>query len=128
MLSLSIAINDSILLKPIPLLASMKFIVLFLLHETTGLYNIDRRRLLKTVPLLAVNQDGEKLCKNCKFFKKDFITETKFGHCSRFPFQQTDYYLVDGYKDESPTSYYFCSTARSSDHMCGKEGKYYSRT
>jgi hypothetical protein len=104
----------------------MKFIVLFLLHETTGLYNIDRRQLLKTVPsLFAVNQDGEKFCKNCKFFKKDFFTETKFGHCSHFPFGQTDNYLVDGFKDESPMNYYFCSTARSSDRMCGPEGKYF---
>jgi hypothetical protein len=107
----------------------MKFIVLlFLFHETTGLYNIDRRQILKTVPtLLAVNQDGEKFCKDCKFFKKDFFTETKYGHCSNFPFQNTDNYLVDGFKDESPMNYYFCSTARSSDRMCGPEGKYYER-
>ena len=107
----------------------MKFIVLlFLLHETTGLYNIDRRQLLKTVPLFAVNQDGEKICKNCKFFKKDFITDTKFGHCSHFPTEPiNNYYLVDGYKDNSPTSYHYCATARSSDRMCGPEGKYYER-
>lgn len=106
----------------------MKFIVLsILLQPISGLYgNIDRRQLLKTVPLLAVNNQDEKICKNCKFFKKDFITDTKFGHCSRFPTEPiNNYYLVDGFKDESPTSYYFCSTARSSDHMCGKEGKYY---
>lgn len=109
----------------------MKFIVLlFLLHKTTGLFgNIDRRQLLKTVPsLLAVNQDGEKLCKNCKFFKKDFITDTKFGHCSHFPTEPiNNYYLVDGYKDKSPASYHYCATARSSDRMCGSEGKYYER-
>jgi hypothetical protein len=104
----------------------MKFIVfLFLLHEITGLYNIDRRQILKTVPL-AINQNGEKFCKDCKFFKKDFFTETKYGHCSHFPLQQqTNDYLVDGYKDESPTVYYYCSTARSSDRMCGVEGKYF---
>ena len=102
----------------------MKFIMLFLL-QCSGLY-VERRQLLK-IHLLAVHTPEEKFCKNCKFFKKDFFTETKFGHCSRFPFQQTDNYLVDGYKDESPINYYYCSTARSSDHMCGKEGKYYSR-
>lgn len=109
----------------------MKLIVLlFLLHETTSLFgNIDRRQLLKTVPsLLAVNHDGEKICKNCKFFKKDFITDTKFGHCSHFPNEPiNNYYLVDGYKDNSPTSYHYCATARSSDRMCGPEGKYYER-
>ena len=98
----------------------MKFIMLFLLQECFG---FQERNFLKT-PLLAVKE--EKFCKDCKFFKKDFFTETKFGHCSRFPFQQTDNYLVDGYKDESPINYYYCSTARSSDHMCGPEGKYYS--
>ena len=111
------------------LLATMKFIVLLcLFHETTGLYNIDRRQILKTVPsLLAVNQD-EKICKNCKFFKKDFAADTKFGHCSHFPTEQiNNYYLVDGYKDKSPTSYHYCATARSSDRMCGPEGKYYER-
>ncbi len=92
--------------------------MLFLLHESYGFQ--ERRNFLKTP--LAVKE--EKFCKNCKFFKKDFFTETKFGHCSRFPFQQTDNYLVDGYKDESPINYY-CSTARSSDRMCGPEGKYY---
>ena len=99
----------------------MKFIMLLLLQECFG---FQERNFLKTVPL-AVKE--EKFCKDCKFFKKDFFTETKFGHCSRFPFQQTDNYLVDGYKDESPINYYYCSTARSSDHMCGPEGKYYSR-
>jgi len=102
----------------------MKFILLFLLHDSYGFQ--ERRNFLKKVPLLAV--PTEKFCKDCKFFKKDFFTETKYGHCSHFPFEPTSNYLVDGYKDDSPASYYYCSTARSSDHMCGPEGKYYSRT
>ena len=104
----------------------MKFIVLFLLQQSLGLY-LERRQLLKTVPsLLAVNQEGEKFCKNCKFFRKNFFTETKYGHCSLFPNQPIDTnYLVDGYKDESPISYYYCSIARSSDRMCGSEGKFF---
>jgi hypothetical protein len=102
----------------------MKFIVLsLLLQPSSGLY-ADRRQLLKTVPLLAVN-NGEKFCKDCKFFKKDFFTETKYGHCSLFPNQPTDNYLVDGIKDQSPMNYYYCSVARSSDRMCGPEGTYY---
>jgi hypothetical protein len=100
---------------------------MLLLYQSYGLYNIERRQILKTIPtLFAVNQD-DKFCKDCKFFKKDFFIETKYGHCSFFPNEPTDNYLVDGYKDESPTSYYYCSTARSSDRMCGKEGKYYER-
>jgi hypothetical protein len=99
----------------------MKFILFFLLHESYGFQ--ERRHFLKTVPLLAV--PTEKFCKDCTFFKKDFFTETKYGHCSHFPFEPTSNYLVDGYKDDSPASYYYCSTARSSDHMCGPEGKFY---
>jgi hypothetical protein len=56
----------------------MKFILFMLLHS---LGFQERRDFLKSVPF-SVN---EKICKNCKFFKKDFFTETKYGHCSRFP-------------------------------------------
>ena len=91
----------------------MKFLMFFLLQ----CYAFQERPLA-----------GEKFCKNCKFFKKDFFTETKFGRCSRFPLQQTDNYLVDGYKVTSPTSYYYCSTARSYDRMCGPEGRGYTPT
>lgn len=61
------------------------------------------------------------------FVKIASFSETKYGHCSRFPFQLPNDYLVDGVKNTSPISYHYCSTARSSDHMCGPEGKYYSR-
>jgi len=100
----------------------MKLIALFcLLYQS---YGLDRRQLLKTVPsLLVMNQ--EKFCKDCKFFKKDFFSETKYGHCSRFPNQPINNYLVDGFKDTSPTNYHYCSVARSYDHMCGPEGKYF---
>ena len=101
----------------------MKFI-LFMLFQCSAL--LERRQILKTVPLLAL-QNHEKFCKDCKFFKKDFFTETKYGHCTHFPFEPTSNYLVDGYKDDSAANYYFCSTARSSDLMCGPEGKYFSR-
>ena len=92
----------------------MKFILFMLLQQSLG---------FQERPLA-----GEKFCKNCKFFKKDFFTETKFGRCSNFPLQQTDNYLVDGYKDKSPMHYYYCSTARSFDHMCGPEGRGYTPT
>jgi len=104
----------------------MKFLLLFVL-QTFGLY-IPRRELLKTVaPLFLVNKDDEiKICKDCKFFKKDFYSETRFGHCSHFPNEPiNNYYLVDGFKDTSPTSYHYCATARSSERMCGQEGKYF---
>ncbi len=101
----------------------MKFLLLFVL-QTFGLY-IPRREVLKIAPLLLVNHEI-KICKDCKFFKKDLYTDTKFGHCSHFPVQETNnYFLVDGFKDTSPTSYHYCATARSSERMCGQEGKYF---
>jgi hypothetical protein len=107
----------------------MKYLLYIFLLQSFGLgLHIPRREVLKIAPLLLVNQDEKikvNICKDCKFFKKDFLSQTKFGLCSNFPYQQTDYYLVDGFKDTSPTSYYYCSTARSSDRMCGPEGKYF---
>lgn len=104
----------------------MKFLV-FLLYQSFALY-IPRREILKIAPLFLVDKDEIKIniCKDCKFFKKDFYSETKFGHCSHFPNQPIDnYFLVDGLKDTSPTSYHYCATARSSEKMCGSEGKYF---
>ena len=101
----------------------MKCIVLFcLLYQSLGL---ERRQLLRAVPsLLTMKQ--EKYCKDCTFFKKDFFTETKFGHCTRFLNQPTnDYSLVDGVKEMPLTSYHYCATARKFDDMCGPEGKYF---
>ena len=103
----------------------MKFILLCLFTQSFALYT--RREILKIAPLFLVNEDEKiKICKDCKFFKKDFHTETRFGHCSKFPNEPiNNYYLVDGFKDTSPTSYNYCATARSSDRMCGPEGKYF---
>jgi hypothetical protein len=104
----------------------MKILLLFLLQQSFGLY-VDRRKLFKMTPLFLVNsQDEIKICKDCKFFKKDYIFETRFGHCLHFPNEPiNNYYLVDGFKYTSPTSYHYCSTARSFDNMCGTEGKYF---
>ena len=65
------------------------------------------------------------LCVNCKFFKKDFFTESKFGKCTKFPQNTIDYTLVDGISVNKKQEYYYCSTAREMESMCGKEGKFY---
>jgi len=65
-----------------------------------------------------------KFVKIVNFLKRDYIFETRFGHCLHFPNEPiNNYYLVDGFKDTSPTSYHYCSTARSFDKLCGPEGK-----
>ena len=72
-----------------------------------------------------------KLCKDCAFFTKDFFTTNKFGKCALFPKEEykptNNYYLVDGMKVVNNVDYYFCATARKSDHMCGMEGKLYQK-
>lgn len=67
-----------------------------------------------------------KLCIDCKHFKKDFFSTNKFGKCSLFPiddYEYNKYYFVDGYQNEKKQNYYFCSTVRHFDSMCGNEGK-----
>lgn len=70
-------------------------------------------------------QSEPKFCKNCKFFiKPGFLIGDKFGKCQIFSSKKEDDYLVDGYR-ENIYEYYYCSTARNSDRMCGPEGKKY---
>ena len=68
------------------------------------------------------------LCIDCKFFTKEFLKDNKFGKCTFFPIEKssTDY-LVDGTRGFEPTEYFYCSTARSSERMCGEEGKHFEK-
>jgi len=74
------------------------------------------------LPVFSFEGDKQKLCMNCKYFKKNFLSDNKFGKCSLFPREETTtYYLVDG-SPNRPEDYYYCSTAREYDSMCGKTG------
>ena len=75
--------------------------------------------------LLSVNALNPVLCVNCKFFKKGFNTESRFGKCTMFPEQSNDSMLVDGISVLKKQDYKYCITARDFDSMCGKEGKFY---
>ena len=67
-----------------------------------------------------------KLCIHCEHFKNSFMTGNKFGKCALFYTKTEDkYYLVDGSEKVSFNNYHYCSTARSFEDMCGKEGKHY---
>ena len=65
-----------------------------------------------------------KLCIDCKYFTKNlFFMPNKFGKCSLFlKEQEDDDFLVNGIRN---IEYYYCSTARNYDSMCGKEGTLY---
>ena len=74
------------------------------------------------LPILSFKIGKQHLCINCKHFKKDFLSDDKFGKCSLFKKEITNYdYLVDGYSKQIK-DYYYCSTARQSEDMCGKKG------
>jgi hypothetical protein len=78
------------------------------------------------LPIISVKQVKPNLCINCKHFIPD-NNNGKFGKCSFFKIKEfnTDF-LVNGISNEED-NYYFCSTSRNSNNMCGEEGKYYKK-
>jgi len=76
------------------------------------------------LPIISLKQNKPKLCINCKYFITDNNTG-KFGKCSLFPKQSgKNNYLVTGINEDE---YFFCSTLRDTNGMCGEEGKYYKK-
>ena len=66
-----------------------------------------------------------KLCVNCKYFITDNATG-KYGRCSLFPKKENEINsLVNGIYEYNEVNY--CSTARTSENMCGLEGKMYKK-
>ena len=65
-----------------------------------------------------------KFCVNCKYFIETTYLNRDNGKCSLFPNESKDY-LVSGVK--KPENYYYCSTARSWDNMCGPDAKKYKK-
>ena len=72
-----------------------------------------------------------KLCIDCKFFRKyKFSNDNNYGKCSFFResiIDDDNHYLVTGIEKDKEELYYFCSTSRNFQHMCGKEGKFYEK-
>jgi len=85
------------------------------------------------LPIISLKQKQikPKLCINCKYFITDNDTG-KFGKCSLFPKKAVKInYLVNGINginDINDNEYYFCSTSRDTNDMCGEEGKYFERS
>jgi hypothetical protein len=64
-----------------------------------------------------------KYCVNCMFFRKEWMTDNRHGKCSLFLLASSSVdELVTGHKH---TEYHYCSSARSEDTMCGREGTKY---
>ena len=77
--------------------------------------------------IIFVNALKSELCITCSFYKKDRLSDKKFGKCTLFQQEASnDYIFVDGTIDKK-IDYHYCSTARKLDHMCGEEGKFYNK-
>jgi len=76
----------------------------------------------------SLNEIKPKLCINCKYFISDDDTN-KFGKCSLFPKLEENNisFLVNGDKNIKNIQYFYCSTLRSDNTKCGKEGKMFKR-
>ena len=66
-----------------------------------------------------------KLCVNCKYFIPD-NDSGKYSKCFLCPtIQGKANFLVSGTIDKD--DYYYCTTARSGNAICGQEGKFYKK-
>lgn len=77
---------------------------------------------LFSVSITNSRQLKPKFCINCKYYIPSQQNKANFGKCALFPSQQADF-LVSG--TENPENYYYCSTARSWQDMCGKNATRY---
>ena len=76
----------------------------------------------------SATQPLPKLCVNCRFFtKKNFFLGDEFGKCSLFSreIENSEYFVTGKKKDK--TDLWYCSTARNSEAMCGKNGNYFEQ-
>ena len=79
------------------------------------------------LPVFSLKEIKPKYCFNCKYFMPN-TNEVKFGKCSAFPKKvNDDDFLVTGTKEDKIIEFSFCSTARSTDNMCGIEGLMHKR-
>ena len=92
------------------------------------MFNIFTILSILFLPISSFKVITPKLCVNCKYFLTDNDTG-KFGKCSLFQKKENDIYsLVNGIKEVKNNEYiHFCSVARSTEHMCGQEGKMYKK-
>jgi hypothetical protein len=63
-------------------------------------------------------------CKNCKFFIQQHGMPESFGKCGLFPKVEQDFFLVTGIAEEK-NDFYYCSTSRHINTMCGEKGTHY---
>ena len=81
-----------------------------------------------TQPSNSQKSMNTKFCLNCRYFLDNSYTGIQFGKCAQFPhIIEDNSYLITGTSIYQEIDYHYCSTARSTETMCGKEGKIYKR-
>ena len=80
---------------------------------------------------LFVSCYSTKFCHQCKHFRRSpglLYFNTAFAHCSMYSkVDENNDYLVTGNINNIKDDYYFCSTARSIESMCGVVGKKFEK-
>jgi hypothetical protein len=73
----------------------------------------------------SLRVSSNNFCKDCRFYIQN-CKIPQYSKCYRFPKIYDNYnYLVTGIESDENTDFYYCSTARMSDILCGEEGKKY---
>ena len=78
--------------------------------------------LCSVLPIFSSFLEKQKMCTNCKYFKKNYFSVNHLGKCSLFPLEKTNRYLIDVPSIRTDDDYTYCSIARGSEYMCGKKG------
>lgn len=70
---------------------------------------------------------NQNFCVNCKFYMpNNFLFGfggKEFGKCKLYyEIKEDTNFLVTGNKKKETIEYYYCSTCRNSENMCGKQG------
>ena len=85
--------------------------------------------LVSSSSLKVYPQSTPKLCINCKHFINDNITPSNyiFGKCGFFKetIRDNNNHLIIGGAVVESNYYPYCSTARSTEYLCGEKGKHY---
>ena len=77
------------------------------------------------LPTISLKQTKPKLCINCKYFIPD-NDSGKYSKCFLCPtIQGKANFLVSG--TINIDDYYYCTTARSGNAICGEAGKFYKK-
>jgi len=71
----------------------------------------------------SIKNPTPKFCVNCKHFINDKNGNIEFAKCALF-FREDMTFLVGGHVTKE---HRYCSTARMTENMCGKEGKMFTR-